>query len=76
MVIATSLGDNVRFFFLLALTFGLSLAHAQTPSSTTVGFIPGEDPEWLKQNGIKLAYVLQDKLGIPVNIYISKITQV
>lgn len=50
----------------------LGFAKAGQPSSITIGFIPGEDPEWLKKNGVELARILQEKLGLPVNIYISK----
>jgi phosphonate transport system substrate-binding protein len=42
------------------------------PESVTIGFLPGENPEWLKQNGVKLAKALEEKLNVPVNIYISK----
>jgi len=37
-----------------------------------MGFIPGEDPEWLRRNGVLLAKALQEKLGVPINIYIAK----
>lgn len=50
----------------------LSLAKSSSPSAITIGFIPGEDPEYLKKNGIEFAKVLQDKLQVPVNIHISK----
>ena len=49
-----------------------SPARPKTPKAVTLGFIPGEDPEWLKKNGIEFAKALQDKLGVPINIYISK----
>lgn len=45
---------------------------ADGPRSTIIGFIPGENPEWLRKNGVMLASNLQGKLGIPINIYIAK----
>jgi phosphonate transport system substrate-binding protein len=42
------------------------------PHSTIMGFTPGENPEWLRANGVKLASALQTKLGVPINIYIAK----
>lgn len=42
------------------------------PKSITIGFIPGENPEVLKENGQELARMIQGKIGLPVQIYISK----
>lgn len=42
------------------------------PKSTVIGFIPGDNPEWLKKNGVLLASALQATLNVPINIYISK----
>ena len=47
-------------------------AFAETPSQITIGFIPGEDPETIKKAGLGLAQLLQEKVGIAVNIHISK----
>jgi phosphonate transport system substrate-binding protein len=61
------------FFILIAVGIAApGFAKNELPASVTIGFIPGEDPEWLKKNGIELAKVLQQKLGVPINIYISK----
>jgi len=56
------------------LTFAPITGHAKTdrPETATIGFIPGDDPEWLRKNGIELAKALQEKLNVPINIYISK----
>jgi len=50
----------------------VGLAKSEGPNSITIGFIPGENPEWLKKNGVELAKYLQQKLDVPINIYISK----
>ncbi|HEX4922970.1 MAG TPA: phosphate/phosphite/phosphonate ABC transporter substrate-binding protein, partial [Bdellovibrionales bacterium] len=42
------------------------------PSQVTIGFIPGDSPEKLKNSGLKLAQLLQEKTGVEVNIHISK----
>lgn len=42
------------------------------PKSITIGFIPGENPQDLKDNGEALSKLLQEKIGVPVNIYVSK----
>lgn len=42
------------------------------PKSITLGFTPGEDPEWLRKNGVELGKYLQEKIGVPVDIYVSK----
>lgn len=42
------------------------------PKSITIGFIPGENPQELKDNGEEIAKLLQAKIGIPVNVYVSK----
>jgi phosphonate transport system substrate-binding protein len=56
----------------LFLISSLIFAKAKNPSLVTIGFIPGEDPEWLKRNGVEFAKALQEKLNVPFNIYISK----
>lgn len=63
----------------LALTVALTLtlahapqARAEAPKSITIGFIPGENPQDLKENGEALAKLLQEKIGVPVKIYVSK----
>jgi phosphonate transport system substrate-binding protein len=60
------------FTFMFAFTLNAVKAYAESPKSITIGFIPGEKPEDLKENGAALAKMLQDKIGVPVNIYVSK----
>jgi phosphonate transport system substrate-binding protein len=45
---------------------------ATNPKSITIGFIPGDNPSTLKESSAELARLLQAKIGIPVNVYISK----
>jgi phosphonate transport system substrate-binding protein len=47
-------------------------AQAETPKAITIGFIPGENPQELKDNGEAFGKMLQEKIGVPVNIYVSK----
>ena len=42
------------------------------PKSVTIGFIPGENPQALQENGEAIAKLLQAKIGVPVNIYVGK----
>jgi phosphonate transport system substrate-binding protein len=42
------------------------------PATITVGVIPGGNPEKLREQSLALAQALQQKLQIPVNIYLSK----
>ncbi len=62
--------------FLIALAMSVTvvspLARAETPKQITIGFIPGENPQELKENGEAFAKMLQEKIGVPVNIYVSK----
>lgn len=68
----------IRFlaFFLvgLGLVIGYSSGHAaeSQPTAITIGVIPGGNPEKLREQGVALAKELQEKLQIPVNIYLSK----
>lgn len=59
----------IKFFF-VALFLVAGVAQAQ--ESITIGLIPGGNPEKLKSQSIELAKALQEKLEIPVTIYISK----
>lgn len=45
---------------------------AAKPPHITIGFIPGENPKTLRENGLELAKILQSRIGVPVNVYISK----
>lgn len=56
--------------FTLVLLGGL-LAFAG-PQAITVGVIPGGDPEQLREQGTLFAQKLQEKLQIPITLYISK----
>lgn len=47
-------------------------AETQAPSRMTIGFIPSENPQTLRENGAQLAQLLQARLGVPVEIYVSK----
>lgn len=44
----------------------------KAPKEITLGLTPGDDPVKLKKNGLELAKLLQKKLGVNVNLYISK----
>ncbi len=44
---------------------------ASAPKWVTIGFIPGENPQILKENGEIIAKLLEAKIGVPVKIYIS-----
>lgn len=44
----------------------------QNPSEITIGFIPGGNSDLMRQQGLAFAKELQNKLNVPVNIYISK----
>ncbi|MEN0058252.1 MAG: phosphate/phosphite/phosphonate ABC transporter substrate-binding protein [Bdellovibrio sp.] len=63
---------------LIFLMLGTNLAGAapangeSNPAALTIGFIPGGNPENLRDQGLTLAKELQAKLNIPVNVYISK----
>lgn len=68
---------KARRSFLALIIFMFSFAlMVQTanaaPSSITIGFIPGENPETLRENGEEIAKLLQAKIGIPVKIVVSK----
>jgi phosphonate transport system substrate-binding protein len=68
----------MRLVFALFLAFSVisvplqSSAKSSHPQSVTIGFIPGEDTEALKKNGVEFAKALQSRLGVQFNIYISK----
>jgi phosphonate transport system substrate-binding protein len=42
------------------------------PTAVTIGFIPGENPDTMRENMLEFAKLLQGKIGIPVNVYVSK----
>lgn len=50
-----------------------SVGWAQTqPSAITIGFLPGGDAQAVKAGSVQIAKALQEELGIPVNVYLSK----
>lgn len=52
---------------------GATDANTETaPPAITIGVIPGGNPENLREQGLTFAKELQNRLNIPVNIYISK----
>jgi phosphonate transport system substrate-binding protein len=53
------------------LVFPVVVRAASTPKSVTIGFIPGENPQLLKENGEVIAQLLEAKIGVPVKIYVS-----
>lgn len=60
-------------FLLFAVTLVAPFAGALQPTKTvTIGFIPGETPETLKENGQAIAKMIEAKIGLPVNIYVGK----
>lgn len=55
---------------LLVLTLNISVWAA--PQAITIGVIPGGDPEKLREQGAVFAQKLQEKIQIPITLYISK----
>ena len=49
-----------------------SSASESTPSTITIGFLPGGDIETVKKGSFEIAKALQDELHLPVKVYISK----
>ena len=57
---------------IIASCFVYARADELAPKGITLGVIPGGNPVELKKQGLKLAQELQEKLHIPVSLYISK----
>ncbi|WP_246845689.1 phosphate/phosphite/phosphonate ABC transporter substrate-binding protein [Bdellovibrio sp. ZAP7] len=57
---------------IVALSASVAMAADKIPAQMTIGMIPGGDPKKESEQGIALAQALQTRLGIPVNMYISK----
>ncbi|MGZ3800641.1 MAG: phosphate/phosphite/phosphonate ABC transporter substrate-binding protein [Bdellovibrio sp.] len=62
---------------LTALLFFINVKAAEThqeatPPAITIGMIPGGNPDSLKEQSLNFAKELQNKIHIPVNVYISK----
>jgi phosphonate transport system substrate-binding protein len=62
---------KILHFFLLLL-FLSTVALANGPEKVILGFVPGENPEKLKKDGIELAKYLEKKLHIPMEIFIPQ----
>lgn len=59
--------------FLVAFHFTSLVALAEErPTEITIGFVPGDNPESIKENAVEFASLLQTKLGLPVNVFIPK----
>jgi phosphonate transport system substrate-binding protein len=73
------MASSLRLLFsltlLTSLFFGLAPSNAKAasdkPSAITIGFIPGESPESLRENGAAIAKMLESKLQVPVKIFVS-----
>lgn len=59
-----------------SLAFLVAFVSAQfvqaAPKPIVIGFIPGENPDVLKEHGQGIAALIQSKIGVPVSIYVSK----
>lgn len=60
------------FISVASFAYAKDLPAEKPPESITIGLIPGGNPEKLKAQSLELAKALQEKLQIPVTIYISK----
>jgi phosphonate transport system substrate-binding protein len=58
--------------FCLCFWMALSLRAENNPKELTIGFLPGGNAETIKQGSVKVAQALQEELGIPINVYLSK----
>lgn len=56
----------------LALVLSFQLAQANESEVVTLGILPGGNPQAIEKESFLLAEKLQDKIGRPVHIYISK----
>ncbi len=56
----------------LFLVLFIPLVAFAAPKAITIGFIPGENPDTLRENGALIAKLLESKIGVPVKIFISK----
>lgn len=61
-----------EFLFVCSLLLSPLGWAADQPSSITIGINPGGSPENVKKQGLEFAQLLQNELGISVNIYIPK----
>lgn len=72
VIVSSSFGISVCSQALAADRSEASTSSEQSPSEITIGVLPGGNPELVKTQGLAMAKELQSKLGVPVNVYISK----
>lgn len=69
---------QILIFWIFAVSPLLNLAQATSvpneapPPAISIGLIPGGDPEKMREQALVMAKKLQEKLDIPITIYISK----
>ncbi len=63
---------STTIFLLITVALAPNADAFQPTRPITVGFIPGENPELLQENGEAIAKMLATKIGAPVNIYVGK----
>src|SRR3954466_8113830 len=59
-----------NLLLLIALFFSFNVLAA--PQQITIGSIPSKDPELMKTQLMEFGKLVQDKLHIPIQIYVSK----
>jgi phosphonate transport system substrate-binding protein len=59
-------------FFVFALLFAMVARSESLPEKVTIGFLPNWSQESLRAGTIPVAKELQNKLGVPVSIYMAK----
>lgn len=63
----------MKIFWICLLSVTGAFARAETnPKEITIGFLPGGNAEVIKRGSVEVAKGLQEALGIPVNVYLSK----
>ncbi len=67
-----SLGRFSIFVFMFLLAFTSAQFVQGAPKPIVIGFIPGENPDVLKEHGQGIASLIQAKIGVPVTIFVSK----
>lgn len=65
-------GGLVMKAWLVGVSLLMGLAAQAAPQAVTFGVLPGGDPEKLREQSTQFAQRLQEKLQIPITIYISK----
>jgi phosphonate transport system substrate-binding protein len=59
-------------FGLLLILSSCAWAAESSPAAITIGFLPGGNAEVIKRGSVEVAKGLQEELGVPVNVYLSK----